>query len=183
MNSYDCHLFAFCSENHQKEILWATSLNDAKLVEKILERDSSYVDAIDEDGYTALHRACYGNNLVIAEILIKYGAKIDAKTEMGWTPLHSAVKWSNADAAALMIEHGADVNAQSDGKQTPLHVAATVSNCRETAMALMLDSKCDATLLNNSNDTAADIARRTGRSFPLFEMGHPAYSIETGLID
>lgn len=153
------------------------------LVEDILRRDPSCRDAVDDDGYTPLHRACYSNELAIARLLILHGAKIDARTDLGWTPLHSAVKWSNADAAALVLEHGADVNAPSDGQQTPLHVAATVSNCRETAMTLMLEPKCDATLLNNSNETAGDIARRTGLSYPMFEMGHPAYSVETGMID
>lgn len=106
-----------------------------------------------------------------------------AKTAFGWTPLHSAVKWSNAECAALMLQHGADVNAISDGSQTPLHIAATISNCRETAMTLMMEPDCNTALLNNSNETAADIAKRTGLSFELFEMGNSEFSVDTGLID
>lgn len=40
----------------------------------------------------------------------------------------------------------------------------------------------DANARNNSDETAADIARRTGLTFPVFEMGHTAYTVETGLI-
>lgn len=170
-------------ETLEKKILWATGEGKAELVEEILQSNPNVHSAVDSDGYTPLHRACYNNHVDIARLLIKHGADVNARTQYGWTPLHSAVKWSNADAAALLLQHGSDVNALSDGQQTPLHVAATVSNCRETAMTLMLDPNCDASLLNNSNETAAEIARRTGLSYPLFDMGHSAYSVETGLID
>lgn len=152
-------------------------------METILARNPSCKDAVDEDNYTPLHRACYGNHVDIAKILLRYGADVNARTEYEWTPLHSAVKWSNAECAALMVQHGSDVNALSQGEQTPLHIAATVSNCRETAMTLLMESNIDASIRNNSNETAADIARRTGLTYPVFEMGHSAYTVDTGLID
>lgn len=170
-------------ETLQKEILWAANEGRADLVESILMRDITTKDSVDDDGYTPLHRASYTNNVDIAKILLQYGANVNAKTEFEWTPLHSAVKWSNAECAALLLQHGADVNALSQGQQTPLHIAATVSNCRETAMTLMMEPNCDTSALNNSDETAPEIARRTGRSYPLFAMGHTAYSVETGLVD
>lgn len=173
----------FILETLHKEILWATNEGKADLVESILMRDITTKDSRDEDGYTPLHRAAYSNNVEIARILIQYGADVNARTEMLWTPLHSAVKWSNAEVAAFLLQHGADVNALSEGQQTPLHIAATVSNCRETAMTLMMEPNCDSFALNNSSETAAEIARRTGLSYPLFEMGHTAFTVETGLVD
>lgn len=166
-----------------KEILWATNENRADLVESILQRDITTRDSKDEDGYTPLHRACYNNFVDIAKILLQYGADVNAKTEYEWTPLHSAVKWSNAECAALLLQHGADVNALTQGLQTPLHIAATVSDCRATAMTLLLEPNCDTGALNNSEETAATIAKRTGLSTPIFEMGHSAFTVETGLID
>lgn len=62
-----------------------------------------------------------------------------------------------------------------------MHIAASVSNCRDTAFTLMMEN-VDANARNNSDETAADIARRTGLTFPVFEMGHTAYTVETGLI-
>lgn len=166
-----------------KEILWAANEGQADLVESILMRDITTKDSVDDDGYTPLHRAAYSNNVDIAKILIQYGANVNARTEFQWTPLHSAVKWSNTECAAFLLQHGADVNAISQGQQTALHIAATVSNCRETAMTLMLEPDCNIAALNNSEETAADIARRTGLSYQIFEMGHPAFSVETGLVD
>lgn len=59
--------------------------------------------------------------------------------------------------------------------QTPLHIAASVSNCREMAMTIMLQPNVQPHLINNSKETAADIARRTGLTFPVFEMAHSAF--------
>lgn len=174
--------FSFAETLH-KEILWAANEGKADLVESILKRDITTRDAVDDDGYTPLHRAAYSNNVEIAKILLEHGANVNAKTEFEWTPLHSAVKWSNAECAALLLQHGTDVNAVSQGQQTALHIAATVSNCRETAMTLMMEPNCNTAALNNSNETAAEIARRTGMSYPIFEMGHSAFSVETGLVD
>lgn len=146
-------------------------------------RDRSCKDSTDEDGYTPLHRACYNNNVEIAKLLIQYGADVNARTLMQWTPLHSAAKWSNADCMALLLQHGADINAESEGKQNPLHIAATVSNCRRAAMTLLLNEKIQPAAVNNSQETAADLARRTGLTYPIFEMAHPAYTVHTDLID
>ncbi|XP_055852598.1 ankyrin repeat domain-containing protein 49 [Episyrphus balteatus] len=167
----------------ERLILWAVNEGQIDKVREILELNPNTVNAVDEDGYTPLHRACYNNFVDIAQLLLQYNANLNAQTELKWTPLHSACKWSNAECAALLLQHGADVNAKSDGLQTPLHVAATVSNCRNTAMTLLLDRNIDAQAKNNSEETAAVIARRTGMTYPVFEIGHPAFQVETGLID
>ncbi|XP_065357723.1 ankyrin repeat domain-containing protein 49 [Calliphora vicina] len=167
----------------ERMILWAVNENKVSEVKEILQLDPEAVTAIDDDGYTPLHRACYNNFEDIAKLLIQYKADPNAKTNMGWTPLHSACKWSNAQCALLLLQHGANVNAQSDGQQTPLHVAATVSNCRNTATVLLMDQNINAKALNNSDETACEIALRSGLTGPVFEMAHSAYDIETGLID
>lgn len=67
--------------------------------------------------------------------------------------------------------------------QTPLHIAASVSNCRATAMALLMHPDIDPEIKNNCNELAIDLAKRTGLSFPVFNMGHPAYRHKMGIID
>ncbi|XP_055382054.1 ankyrin repeat domain-containing protein 49 [Condylostylus longicornis] len=170
-------------ETLEKEILWAADQNKINVIHEILKLDPECVNSSDDDQYTPLHRACYNNFTDIATLLLKYGADPNARTTMEWTPLHSACKWSNAQSAALLLQHGADVNAKSEGSQTPLHIAATVSNCRNTATVLLMDRNIDANALNVSDETAMDIARRMGLTYPIFEMGHDAYKCETGLID
>lgn len=153
------------------------------LVRSILEEDPNCVNSRDRDGYTPLHRAAYENQFEVAQVLLQYGADVHALTEFKWTPLHSACKWNNARMAALLLQFGADVNARSDGDQTPLHVAATVSSCRDTICTLLNDPNVKPELLNNSNETAFQIARRTGTTYPVFDMAKTAFNVEVGMVD
>lgn len=67
--------------------------------------------------------------------------------------------------------------------QTPLHIAASVSQCRNTAVSLLFHPDVKPDVVNNSNDTAAALARRTGPNAAIFEMGHSAFQNSIGLID
>ncbi|XP_022232277.1 ankyrin repeat domain-containing protein 49 [Drosophila obscura] len=167
----------------ERMILWAVNENRISEVREILRLDPDAVNARDSDGYSPLHRAAYNNFVDIAKLLLQHKADPNARTDLGWTPLHSACKWNNADVAQLLLQFGADVNAESEGKQTPLHIAATVSNCRNTATTLLLDRNVQPKKENNSEEMAAVIARRTGMSYPIFEIAHEAFECETGLID
>lgn len=167
----------------EREILWAASEDRNEVVEDILAKDPNQVHAADRDGYTPLHKACYNNNYDLAQLLLKYKADPNRRTEFQWTALHSACKWNNSKLAALVLQHGADINATSEGDQTPLHITTSVSACRDSLVTLFMNSKLKPDLRNNSDETAAQIAKRTGLTFPLFDMVHPALSVETGLID
>ncbi|XP_053665182.1 ankyrin repeat domain-containing protein 49 [Anopheles marshallii] len=166
-----------------RHVLWAAGENKQDIVEDIVSRNPSVVHAVDSDGYTPLHKACYNNNREMALFLLRYGADPNARTQMGWTPLHSACKWNNAACAALMLQHGAEVNARSDGDQTPLHIAVTVSSCRSTLLTLLMNGRCDPEQRNNSDEKAEQIAKRSGDCFPMFAMAHSAFTVETGVID
>lgn len=50
-------------------------------------------------------------------------------------------------------------------------------------MTLMLNPNVQPHLTNNSNELAAEIARRTGLTFPVFEMAHPAFGDNITRID
>lgn len=67
--------------------------------------------------------------------------------------------------------------------QTPLHIAASVSKCRSSAMTLLFHPDIDPDLLNNCNEKAAEIAKRSGRAFPIFQMADTAFQNDIGLID
>lgn len=163
--------------------MWAAGEDKNEIVEDILSKDPSLVHATDRDGYTPLHKACYNNSYELAQLLLKYKADPNRKTEFQWTALHSACKWNNAKLAALVLQHDADINATSEGDQTPLHITTSVSACRDTLVTLFMNPKLNPNLKNNSDETAVQIARRTGLTFPLFDMVHPALKVETGLID
>lgn len=84
-------------------------------MKSLLENDASLITATDEDGYTALHRACYNNHTDIVDFLLSHGADVAARTQMQWQPLHSCCQWNHKECAVRLIQHGADINAVSEG--------------------------------------------------------------------
>jgi len=74
------------------------------------------------------------------------------------------------DVASLLLQNGADINAQTNGKQTPLHFAASGVGETTTLQLLLCNRWLDPTLLNMQNETAYDIAKRSGKHCELFEI-------------
>ncbi|XP_031829365.1 ankyrin repeat domain-containing protein 49 [Nomia melanderi] len=157
-------------EPDAKEILEAAERGDLAKIKKLLTKNLRLLECTDKDGYTPLHRACYGNHVEIVEYLLQAGAKIDAKTLDEWQPLHSACCWNNVECAAVLIANGADINAQSKGDQTPLHLVCASSHNSRSLQLLLLHPDTNHRLINSSGDTAEQIARRTGKYYPMFEI-------------
>lgn len=151
-------------EYRGKRVLLAAE--KGRLVELVqrLHEDMTLVNYSDADGYTSLHRACYGGHLDCVKYLCRHGANIEARTTDDWTPLHCAVRWNNVEAAQYLIDRGADVNAKSVGGNTPLHIAASNGRYSLTCdiiQMLLFHPDCDYRCKNQSGDTAYDLAKRS----------------------
>ena len=70
---------------------------------------------------SSLHRAAYGGNKEIIELLITNGIDLNAKNDAAETPLHLA---TTREIVELLIANGADVNATTNRGTTPLDWAA-----------------------------------------------------------
>ncbi|XP_011500106.1 PREDICTED: ankyrin repeat domain-containing protein 49-like [Ceratosolen solmsi marchali] len=157
----------------QKAVLEAGENGQLDVMKRYHALDPSVIDCADKDGYTPLHRACYGNHTEVVEFLLKSGAKIDAKTQDEWQPLHSACYWNNVDCASILIQHGADINAKSKGDQTPLHLVSASSHNSSCLQLLLLHPDINPHIKNSSGDTAYEIAKRNGKYYPMFEIIDP----------
>ncbi|XP_046388295.1 ankyrin repeat domain-containing protein 49-like [Ischnura elegans] len=165
-------------ENAKKEILWASEHGNLDLVKKLIQLEgSSLLKERDKDGYTPLHRACYNGHEDVVEYLLEKGADLKATTKDGWQPLHSACNWNFTHCASLLLDHGADVNAVTNGGLTPLHLASSSSNARDTLILLLLNPNLDPSILNNSGETASQVARRSGPNHSLFECADPCITM------
>ncbi|KAL2740363.1 ankyrin repeat domain-containing protein 49 [Vespula squamosa] len=160
-------------EPDEKAILSAAENGDIRKIKRLLMKDLNLLECKDKDGYTPLHRACYGNHVDIVKYLLQVGAKINTKTMDEWQPLHSACCWNNVECAAILIANGADVNAKSKGDQTPLHLVSASSHNSPALQLLLLNPDVDHLIMNSSGDTAEQIARRTGKYYPMFEIIEP----------
>ncbi|KAK0179228.1 hypothetical protein PV327_008037 [Microctonus hyperodae] len=152
-----------------KNILIASETGKIERVGILLDKNPSLVNVTDKDGYTPLHRACYGNHVDIIEYLLLRGGKLDTKTIDGWEPLHSACCWNNIDSISMLIANGANINALSNGDVTPLHLASASSHNSPALQVLLLHPDTDPRKVNSSGDTPQNIATRTGKYYPIFE--------------
>lgn len=144
-------------------------------VHKLLTADPLLVDCCDEDGYTPLHRAAYSSHVNAVSALLAAGSKVNPRTIDGWTPLHSACRWSHVTVASLLLQHGAELNAQTNGGLTPLHLAASHASSLKTDSAhtlelLLSQRQLKPGLRSSSEETASEVARRSGPHHFLFEM-------------
>jgi len=115
----------------------AVRAGQAAAVEALLGH-AAPVDAVDEQGRTALQCLCFaafgggkrqGERLRIARLLLDAGASVDTGDRFGRTPLLQAAQNGDGELVALLLERGADPHARSgDGHFTPLSEARQGQN-------------------------------------------------------
>jgi uncharacterized protein len=124
----------------------------------------SSIDSPSQDGFTALHFACFFGQPEAARLLLERGAAVDvvAANPTRVMALHSAASARNLEAARLLLERGAPVNARQQGGWVPIHAAA--QNGDKAMVELLLGHGADASLTNDAGKTAADVAREKGHA-------------------
>ena len=101
------------------------------------------IEAFDDAGYRALHRAAmYGRTNTI-RLLLDHGAMVDSQKESnsGLTPLAVAVRFDSNNSVQLLIESGADIERDSEDMGPPLMAAVDRGN--RDIVCLLLDSGAD----------------------------------------
>ncbi|OPY88985.1 MAG: Ankyrin repeats (3 copies) [Smithella sp. PtaU1.Bin162] len=81
-----------------------------------LLKNGVYIDAEDNCGETALHKA-YSRE--ITELFLRNKADVNAKSKKGYTALHCAI-CKDGENIMLLLEAGADINARTNEGETPL---------------------------------------------------------------
>jgi len=78
-----------------------------------------------QDGFTALHLACFFGGADAVRVLLEAGADPNPPQDnpMSVAPLHSAAAARNREAVRLLLEAGADANARQHGGYTALDAA------------------------------------------------------------
>jgi ankyrin len=107
---------------------------DLRLVDAVKSRNTAAVRALlqkhadvnapQPDGATALHWAAYGDDLGMADLLIRAGAHVNAANELGATPLYLACINRNAAMAEKLLAAGANANVALPSGESAIMTAA-----------------------------------------------------------
>jgi uncharacterized protein len=95
----------------------------AEELQRKLDREAANERA--QDGFTALHLACFFGGAEAVRVLLEAGADPNPSQDNPMTvaPLHSAAAARDREAVRLLLEAGADPNARQHGGYTALDAA------------------------------------------------------------
>ena len=109
------------------------------------------VNAVDEYGNTALHRAAEHGSVTRIHQLLNAGANLESRDEQGATPLIVAVRNGETEAVKRLLEAGPNLAARDSIGNTPLHYAAGAGNPDLTNR--LLQAGADPHARNNDDAT------------------------------
>lgn len=103
----------------------AVCSKDALRVQFLLEQNEKqfHVDAIDEDGITALQRSCFTGPLKLVQLLVTYGADLNIQDKEGWSVIHAATIARNHSIMRYLITMRAAVALQNDQGELAIDLA------------------------------------------------------------
>lgn len=114
-------------------------------------RRADPLNAVDERGDTALHRAAEHGSVTRIHQLVRDGAHLEARNEEGSTPLIVAVRNEEPEAVDRLLESGASPDARDSIGNTSLHYAAGA--CNPDLTARLLEAHASPHLRNDEGAT------------------------------
>jgi ankyrin repeat protein len=132
-------------------------------VARILLERSEEVNARDDEGSTALHKASQAwekGHPDLVELLLDHGADAHVRDNSGSTSLHVAAYCGCLKVSRILLERNAEVNALDDNGSTPLLRASKAGHL--DVVQLLLDYDADVHMRDNSGNTALHLAAAGG---------------------
>ncbi|KKQ32484.1 MAG: hypothetical protein US49_C0007G0026 [candidate division TM6 bacterium GW2011_GWF2_37_49] len=139
---------AKCDSNDFGTPLHKAIYKNIEIVKLILGKVD--VNAVDNDGNSALFNAMGNKGLEVAELLIKNGADVNQANNQGETPLHKAVLERRKDEVELLIKSGADVNKADKNNNSPLTLAINLRLSSDSVTSVLTKDDIDARYKNFS---------------------------------
>jgi len=135
---------------------------DTDFVRNALERRIN-VNAIDEEGRSALQLASFDGHHEIVGLLLEKSADVDHTDLMGRTALMFASTASNIEAVNLLIKAGASIDAVDKDEQFTALMYAAAEGQLEVVESL-LRAGADPDLKDEDGETARDFAASKGHA-------------------
>ena len=118
------------------------------------------INAVDSEGYSALHVAARYNHVELIKILLDNGAKINLKSNAGETPLHVACghRKFNAIKTLLTLSQVDIIDLKDNNGETVLFHAVKTDNL--PLVNLLLLHEPNPKLRNLNGELAIDVAKK-----------------------
>jgi ankyrin repeat protein len=165
----------------KRALLYYASINGHIDVCRLLLERGADVNALDDEGKSALFAAADSGHAGVCRLLIDRGADVAMASKTGRLPLHAAAIRGYEDVCRVLIEHGADVTAVAHEVDhwTPLHFAVSrdhLGTCR-----ILVKLGADSKAKTSSDATPFQIAVRKGNvslaQYFLQECGEDVYQL------
>jgi len=119
------------AEGADLDLFDAAALGRTGRLRELLDAEPALVHALSDDGFTALHLACFGAGEEAVRLLVERGAPLERLAEASFArvrPLGTAVFAGNVNAARILLDAGADPNGFDSGENRPLQTAEANGN-------------------------------------------------------
>jgi ankyrin repeat protein len=147
----------FGSVKKDLDLFEAAILGDIQKIRTWAEKGYD-LNAIAEDGHTALGLACYFSQSEAVKWLITLGADIHQHSQnaMGVYPLNAAVASGNEVITQFLLMKDAEPNVQQSNGATPLHAAVFANN--RVMTDLLLKHNASISIAMQDGKTPLDLA-------------------------
>ncbi|XP_062341752.1 receptor-interacting serine/threonine-protein kinase 4 isoform X2 [Osmerus eperlanus] len=161
----------------------ATEKHLKALVELLLGRRGTNVNAKDEDQYTALHCSAQNGDEAITRLLLDRGAAINETDAQGRTPAHVACHHGQENVVRVLLSRGADVRVKGRDHWTALHLAAWQGHLGIVKL-LVKQARADLDGQTTDGRTPLHLASQRGQyrvARILIELGADVHVTSSGL--
>ncbi|KAF5444255.1 hypothetical protein F2P56_036743 [Juglans regia] len=151
------------TDNMQQTALHWAAVRGAIGVADVLLQNGARVEAVDVNGYRAVHVAAqYGQTAFLNHIVAKYQADFDAPDNEGRSPLHWAAYKGFTDTVRLLLFRDACQGRQDKEGCTPLHWAAIRGNVEACTVLVHAGTKQELMVKDNAGFTPVQLASDKG---------------------
>ena len=133
-----------------------------ELVKQLIQKKVN-LNAIDQDGRTALMLAGYNGHTELVRILLDKGARVNIRDGSGRTALLFTATGPFPKTVELLLERKADPNIVDNQERFSALMHAAAEGHIEV-VKILLDHEADARLKDIDGDTAESFARQNGHT-------------------
>jgi ankyrin repeat protein len=142
----------------------AVETNDLSALRDLVKMNSLELQRTDNRGRTLMAVACEHGLVDIVKYLAEQDdGLISKENNLGYNPVHVCARHNHLDSLRVLYDYGASLQSRTDDEgYTALHLAASAGHM--DTVVWLCEHKVKANIIDNSSQTAADLAKQNGHT-------------------